>query len=86
MKTCHKFTNLKRGAITRDEILHKQRRALHEGPGVIFVYREEFCQLLLSFRKLIRANEPAVRLRGLLDVKSGNRYLIAQEELFVGCS
>jgi len=47
----------------------------------IFVNRDEFCKLILSYRKLVRADEPGNRVRGLLDVESGERYLIDQEEL-----
>jgi hypothetical protein len=65
----------KRGAAS------KQRRR----PDPVFVRRDEFCQLLLSFKKLVRSDEPARHIRGLLDVTSGVRYLIKQEELFTGC-
>jgi hypothetical protein len=47
----------------------------------IFVNRDEFCKLMLSYRKLVRADEPGNRVRGLLDIESGERYLIEQEEL-----
>lgn len=62
----------------------QRQRVLQSGQDVTFVHREEFCRLLLSFKKLIRSDEPADRIRGLMDVESGERYLIDQEELF-GC-
>jgi hypothetical protein len=71
---------------TRSSGLRERRRAFREQPGLIFVRRDEFCRLLLSYKKLIRSDEPSVRFRGLLDVESGERYLIEQEKLFAGCS
>jgi hypothetical protein len=70
---------------TRNSALRERRRAFHDQPGQTFVRRDEFCQLLLSYKKLIRSDEPAARIRGLLDVESGERYLIEQEKLFAGC-
>jgi hypothetical protein len=72
-------------AMTASETISDRRRALREHPEFKLVQRDEFCQLLLSFRRLIRSDEPALRMRGLLDVESGERYLIEQEELFTGC-
>jgi hypothetical protein len=43
------------------------------------VKREEFCEMLLSFRKFVRSDED--RYRGLLDVETGRRFLIDREEL-----
>lgn len=68
-----------------NESQRQRQRVLQRGHDVMFVHREEFCRLLLSFKKLIRSDEPAVRIRGLTDVESGERYLIDQEEL-LGCA
>ena len=73
-----------RGPNWRSDSSREGRQALREQPGLRFVERDEFCELLLSCKKLIRSDEPSARLRGLLDVESGERYLIEQEELFVG--
>ena len=73
-----------RRVAARKDALREQRRAFREQPGLIFVRRDEFFQLLLSFKKLVRSDEPSARIRGLLDVESGERYLIEQEELFAG--
>ena len=59
---------------------HEQGRAWKERSRGTFVERDEFCKLLLSFRKVIRSDEPAAR--GLLDVATGERLLIKQEKLF----
>ena len=67
-----------------NESRRQRQRVLQRGQDVKFVHREEFCRLLLSFKKLIRSDEPAVRIRGLTDVESGERFLIDQEELH-GC-
>jgi hypothetical protein len=70
--------------MTFSETLMERRRALQQRPGLRFVQRDEFCRLLLSCKKLVRSDEPAISVRGLLDVQSGERYLIEQEELFAG--
>jgi hypothetical protein len=61
-----------------------KKHSLRNSTSATFVRREEFCRLLLSFKKLIRSDEPADRIRGLTDVESGERYLIKHDELF-GC-
>jgi hypothetical protein len=76
---------MKGAGMAWNESRRQRQRALQRGREVTFVHREEFCRLLLSFKKLIRSDEPAVRIRGLTDVESGERYLIDQEELF-GCA
>jgi hypothetical protein len=72
--------------MTFNETIKERRSALRQRPGFTFVHRDEFCRLLLSCKKLVRSDEPAVSVRGLLDVQSGERYLIEQEKLFAGCS
>jgi hypothetical protein len=57
------------------------RRGRQQPTENIFVNRDEFCKLMLSYRKLVRSDEPGNRVRGLLDIESGERYLIEQEEL-----
>jgi hypothetical protein len=59
-----------------------RRRAMRESSNATFVQREEFCNLLLSTRRMIRSDEPALRVRGLLDMDTGTRFLIEQEKLF----
>jgi hypothetical protein len=71
--------------MTISKTLGERRSDLRQRPGSVFVHRDEFCQLLLSSRKLIRADEPGGRIRGLLDVESGKRYLIEQDKLLAGC-
>jgi hypothetical protein len=64
--------------------LSERRRALRETSQLSFVQRDEFCKLLLSSKKMIRSDEPRASVRGLLDVETGRRYLIEQENLFGG--
>ena len=61
--------------------IQEKRNELRQRPGCRFVDSEEFCQLLLGFRKLIRADETALMIRGLLDVETGTRFFIEQEKL-----
>ena len=50
----------------------KRRRELRGQPGLKFVQRDEFCELLVSCKKLVRSDEPSVSMRGLLDPKAVN--------------
>jgi hypothetical protein len=59
--------------------LPRKRRPSFENSPVTFVKRDEFCKMLLSFRKLVRADE--AQYRGLLDLDTGRRFLIDREEL-----
>jgi hypothetical protein len=59
--------------------LSGKRRNRLDNPAATFVKREEFCEMLLSFRKFVRSDED--RYRGLLDVETGRRFLIDREEL-----
>jgi hypothetical protein len=56
-------------------------RALHERAENSFIQRDEYCRLLVCSKKMIRSDEPALGLRGLFDVQTGNRFLIEQEKL-----
>ncbi len=64
------------------ETVHERRRAMRDCSEFTFVQREEFCNLLLSARRMVRSDEPDVRMRGLLDMETGTRFLIEQEKLF----
>ena len=46
-----------------------------------FVEREEFCRLLVGSRRLVRADEPSLELRGLMDAENGTRFFIEQQKL-----
>ena len=72
---------MKEIAMTFGSRLGNERLARQKQAECIFVSRDEFCKLMLSYRKLVRSDEPASRLRGLMDVESGERYLIEQEQL-----
>jgi hypothetical protein len=65
-----------------NESIHVRRRALRECSESNFVQRDEFCKLLVSFRKMVRSDEPALNVRGPLDLKTGTRFLIEDENLF----
>ena len=56
--------------------------AQRAGANFTFVQREEYCNLLLSTRRMVRSDEPGHHIRGLLDLETGMRFLIEQEKLF----
>jgi len=62
--------------------LERPQRESRKQPQRIFVDRDEFCELLISCRKLTRSDDPATRARGLMDAENGRWYLIKQAELF----
>jgi hypothetical protein len=58
-----------------------QRRATNEYLDSKFVQPSEFLSLLLSRRELIRSDDIRRDVRGLLDVRTGQRFLVRQENL-----
>jgi len=46
------------------------------------VERDEFCMLLTSRRKLVRANDRSAGIWGLVDPQTGERFLIDEKRLF----
>jgi len=64
------------------ESLDQRRAAVLESAPYTLVQREEFCRLLLSSRRLVRSDEPRLRMRGLVDLDTGDRFFIEQEKLF----
>lgn len=48
----------------------------------IVVDRSQFCQLALSTKKLVRSDEPSAGLRGLLDPRSGELFVIDEQVLY----
>ncbi len=71
--------------MTFNGTIDKHPQRMRNRPEQIFVHREKFCELLLSYKKLVRSDEPSNRIRGLLDVESGERFVIRQEDLFARC-
>jgi hypothetical protein len=62
--------------------LGRGQRGFRKQPQRIFVDRDQFCELLISYRKLTRSDDPTIRAQGLLDVERGRWYLITRAELF----
>jgi hypothetical protein len=60
----------------------ERRRARQESLPGTFVPRDEFCRLLLSTRRMVRSDDRAKHICGLLDVATGTRFLIEQDKLF----
>jgi hypothetical protein len=54
---------------------------LQEDGNACYVSREEYFKLLLGFKRLVRADDAAHQVRGLLDLETGARYLIHEDEL-----
>lgn len=54
-----------------DEFKHDRR----------FIDAERFCELLVSTRHLIRADDSAAGLRGLLEPTTGIRFMIEEQHL-----
>lgn len=60
----------------------RARRDLHLDRRCRFVGRGRFEELLVSTRHLNRADEPRARAFGLIDPRTGFRFLIEEEKLF----
>ena len=53
-----------------------------EGEKPKVVERDEFCRLLVGFRHLVRCDDARNGLWGLLDPRTGERYVIPASDLF----
>jgi hypothetical protein len=60
---------------------HDTQRVVRACRDSRFVQSKEFLSLLLGRQKLVRSDSMGGTVRGLLDVQTGNRYLIAEEAL-----
>jgi hypothetical protein len=65
-----------------DDDLEERRRKLRLRANCRFVDRREFCQLLVSNRKLLRVDDSRADVHGLWEPATGARYLIESEKLF----
>ena len=62
--------------------LAQRREILRLRPECRFVDRTEFIDLAVSPRPLRRSDEPEANVRGLLDLRTGTRFLAEVEKLF----
>lgn len=60
--------------------LIEERTQLRSQSGCRFVTPDEFLGMMTSRIAYVRADEPSANLLGLLDEKTGDRVLIAEEE------
>ena len=61
--------------------LHERRRRLTSQKSYRHVDPNEFRALVISTRRLIRADDPASELRGVIDPESGTRFVTESEGL-----
>ena len=61
--------------------LASRRRALARQRQCRFVELREFAELAVSLRKMERADDLPCRVRGLVDLETGERYFIEEEKL-----
>jgi hypothetical protein len=62
--------------------MRAERQQLRAQRKWTFVDAYHFQALAVSARRLVRADEPAAGLRGLLDPETGIRFVTEEEKLF----
>ena len=62
--------------------MRAERQQLRAQANWTFVDAYEFRALAVSTRRLLRADEPAAGLRGLLDPETGTHFVTEEEKLF----
>jgi hypothetical protein len=67
-----------------NEVLLQRRHILALRAHSRFVDREEFCALVTSRKKLVRADDRPARVRGLFERGTGEEVYIEEERLFTG--
>lgn len=60
---------------------NERRRPVQKAPGCYYVDPQRFCQLAVSNRQLIRADDPHAGLRGLIDQETGTKYVVESQRL-----
>ena len=61
--------------------LEHHRAMLRQRADCTFVEPNDFYGLLVARRRLLRANDQAAHVHGVLDPETGRRYLIERERL-----
>lgn len=64
------------------EGLERKRVLLRGRSDCRFLEPDEFCQLLVSRRRLWRADDGSAEVQGVLEPETGVRFLIERERLF----
>jgi hypothetical protein len=62
-------------------VCRARRREIEGSTDARFVETDEFLDLLVSWRKMDRSDDSIGKVRGLLDLQTGKRFLIEQEKL-----
>ncbi len=63
-------------------LCERQRMRLRDQDGIEFVEPNEFCELAVSHRLLLRCDDGNAALRGLHDPLTGKTYFAEEEKLF----
>ena len=63
-------------------LCEQQRKRLRDQEGIEFVEPNEFCDLAVSHRLLLRCDDGHAAVRGLYDPLTGQTFLAEEEKLF----
>lgn len=69
--------------MTSVEKRHDEQHSSKKRPATRFVDSDEFCRLLVGFKRLVRADDPHYEVRGLLDLDSDTLYMIENNKLSI---
>ncbi|TWU22576.1 hypothetical protein Pla144_40360 [Bythopirellula polymerisocia] len=70
--------------MTLREPLFEKRLQSSERRDYTYVQPDEYCRLLLSWRKMVRVDAGDSEVCGLMDLQSGKRYAIERQRLLRG--
>ena len=62
--------------------VRRLRENLRASPTCRIISPEEFVRLAVSTMPLVRSDEPGAHMKGLMDKKTGTRFLAEEEKLF----
>ena len=62
--------------------LNDHERTVRDPADYRFVERSEYCELLVSTKRLRRCDDLESGIRGLLDLDTGMRFVIEEQRLF----
>jgi hypothetical protein len=65
-----------------ERLMQELRDRLKSEAKCVFLDRHAYCEMAISNRNLVRADQPEAGLRGVMEPATGRCFLIEDEKLF----
>ena len=71
-------------SLASEHLMQELRDRLKQEDKCVFLDRNTYCEMAISNRSLVRADQPEAGVRGVMEPATGCRFLIEDEKLFCG--